>query len=544
MARSTANPVAALLGAGAVSSVSAGFLLAGLLLAAAIVLGGGTRSGFLGDVILQLIAIPVFLVALGGRRESRSRGSFEPLFCGLLVLVPLLQIVPLASLIQVVTISRADAGVAAMLSGRPTVSVNVAATMSALLSLLPPVALFLMVRTCGSAERRGLAILLVGGTVASAFLGLGQLSQGPSSPLRFFEETNRADVVGFFANRNHVAALLYCAFLIAVPWALQAATLFRQAPIRARLDARFLLPLVASLLVMTILVSTQAMTRSRAGLGLTMAALVGGYLILFRDRRRGSRQAEVRWISGAIGLGAVIAIQFALLRILSRFGSDPLADARVTFARGTIEAAKAFMPFGSGMGTFTDSYGLFEKPVDALVEVFANRAHNDFLEIWLEAGVLSLGLVAVFTIWFAGRFVAVWRRQSSGFDIDHSLARAASLAVLFLMLHSLVDYPLRTGAMMVIFAMACAFLVTPPADPDLSDLAFAPDVRRRPSKSRREPTAAAAAVTIAAEVQPQTRLAPSPTHWPAEWQSRDGDGPTRRQPQDWPPVRRKPDGTT
>ena len=52
----------------------------------------------------------------------------------------------------------------------------------------------------------------------SVLIGLIQVAQGERSPLRFFEFTNPTEAVGFFANRNHFAALIYCLMLFALAW--------------------------------------------------------------------------------------------------------------------------------------------------------------------------------------------------------------------------------------------------------------------------------------------------------------------------------------
>ena len=44
---------------------------------------------------------------------------------------------------------------------------------------------------------------------------------------------------------------------------------------------------------------------------------------------------------------------------------------------------------------------------------------------------------------------------------ERTLTRAAGLVVLLLIAHSFVDYPLRTNAMLGVFAFACALLVDP-----------------------------------------------------------------------------------
>ena len=46
-------------------------------------------------------------------------------------------------------------------------------------------------------------------------------------------------------------------------------------------------------------------------------------------------------------------------------------------------------------------------------------------------------------------------------QIDQLLPRAATLIVGLLIAHSFVDYPLRTGAVISIFALACALLIEP-----------------------------------------------------------------------------------
>jgi O-antigen ligase len=84
-----------------------------------------------------------------------------------------------------------------------------------------------------------------------------------------------------------------------------------------------------------------------------------------------------------------------------------------------------------------------------------NHAHNDFLEVALETGVFGIALMLAFLAWFGRRAWAAWRTDREGAN----LARAATLAIVAVLGFSLVEYPLRTSAMAVIFAMSCAFLL-------------------------------------------------------------------------------------
>lgn len=221
--------------------------------------------------------------------------------------------------------------------------------------------------------------------------------------------------------------------------------------------------MLAGFCVFVALLAAQAMTRSRAGLALTMIALLGALTLAQRNLRGTKGVSFPGQLIAAIVLVFVFSTQFALYRIMERFETDPLADGRIVFARNTIEAAISTMPFGAGLGEFSPVYAKFEKPRDLMAGAYANHAHNDFLELWLETGVVGPILLGGFGFWLIRRSVEVWRRsRSGGLGIDQSLTRAATLIIALLLAHSLVDYPLRTGAMMVVFAVACALLIDPP----------------------------------------------------------------------------------
>src|SRR5262249_45688496 len=144
--------------------------------------------------------------------------------------------------------------------------------------------------------------------------------------------------------------------------------------------------------------------------------------------------------------GGLLVSQFAALGVIDQFNENPLADLRVTIVTTTIDAGKSFQPAGSGFGTFQPVYQMAEQPSD-LVPTPINHAHDDWLEVWLEGGWPGVGLAAAFVAWFGVAATRAWRpKASSGRVIDGAITQAASIAVLLLMLHSIVDYPLRTTA--------------------------------------------------------------------------------------------------
>jgi O-antigen ligase len=448
--------------------------LCALTMVFSLLLGGGTWSGFLSDAILQLAALPLLLTALWRMWDARfdKLGRWALLFCLVIGLLPLLQLIPLPPRVWTVLPNRGWLVETFELIGRELpwipISVSPRATWLSALSILPPLSLFLGTILLNNRERRLLSLVLLAVGVVCVFVGLLQVAQGPESSLRFFELTNDSEAVGFFANRNHYAALLYTLTLFAAAWAIDIAMAIGSGHGRKRLETASIVALAASFTILVALVAAQAMARSRAGIGLTIIALAGTFALAFWDRRSASQVTAGRLLAGVVIVAMMFATQFSLYRILESFAKDPMTDARIPFARNTIEAAQAFMPVGSGMGSFVAVYGLFEKSQDTIGGVYANRAHNDILELWLETGVIGIGLMTLFAVWLAMRAIAVWRRPPHGRqgivgqEIDTTLSRSATMVVALLILHSFADYPLRTSAMMTVMAFACALLVDPP----------------------------------------------------------------------------------
>jgi O-antigen ligase len=195
-----------------------------------------------------------------------------------------------------------------------------------------------------------------------------------------------------------------------------------------------------------------------------MVALLGAFALVFAKRTDDPEKgtAATKLLGGAIALALLFGIQFALYRILERFALDPLEDGRMVFARVTTDAAKSLFPLGSGVGTFVPVYAGFEKPQDTISDTFANRAHNDFLEGYLESGIVGIVVVGLFLAWFVTTSIQAWRRTVPAIaQIDRLLPLAATVLIGLLLAHSLADYPLRTAAMMGILAFSCALLIEP-----------------------------------------------------------------------------------
>lgn len=455
-----------------------------------ILLGGSTRAGYLSDAVLQVACLPLLLVAANRIFSAVTPGrlKFAALAACLLALPPLIQLIPLPPMAAIALPTQTAYAETLALSGSDArwmpLTLDTKATVMSALGLIPGLAIFFGTLLLGRGERRVATLVLLGIGLVSVFVGILQVAQGAGSPLRFFPITNLNEAVGFFANRNHFAALTYVLLLFAAVWAIHATTTGSS----KQHWTVTIVPVLGWFTVLVVLLAAQALTRSRAGLGLTILALLGAFMLAMSIRRSSGGSATSTWmLTGALLGTLMLSGQFVLFRILERFGSDPLADSRIMYARSTIRAAKEYMPFGSGFGTFVPVYASVERPEDVIANMYANHAHNDLLEIWLESGIMGPALVLAFALWLARQGFIVWRklpRQVAPFDA--ALVHAAFFAAVFLCVHSLVDYPLRTSALMAVMAFCCALLISPPVELPVQDRAAEP--KRREAKRREERT--------------------------------------------------------
>ena len=536
--------------------VSLPFYLTAVVMVASLTLGGGTRGGFLSDALLQLIAIPLLMFSLWTLSEVPLTRQMHRalLFCLAIAALPLIQLIPLPPWLWTALPNRQLSAAAFELIGQPApwmpISVAPEKTWLSALSLIPPLAIFISTLLLSYRERRWLSLVVLTVGIVSVFVGLIQVAQGQESPLRFFAITNPTEAVGFFANRNHFAALGYALILIAAAWTVHAARAVTVRLQSGHYEVTSILAAIGSFTVLVVLLAGETMARSRAGLGLTIVALFGAVALSWssqqhspRPAMRGqfSRFAMDRVLSGlsptkllvaAIALTATFSLQFALFRIQERFEVDPASDARSIFLPNTIEAAKAYMPFGSGLGTFVSVYPLFEKPEDALANTYANHAHNDVVEALLETGLLGLVLMGALVSWLVLRSLAVWRSSPppGASELDWALARAAPLIIALILVHSFMDYPLRTGAIMAIVAFAGALLIEPPVGAETNEefaTQAAPPRARHPATEAKPVPALAVDRSASRSPRLEQPAAPPPRpqasrwgqdiNWPKEW---------------------------
>ncbi len=448
---------------------SAIFWLCSCVIALAMLFGGGTHRGYLFDVALQFISIPLLVATISpvfeskGDREKNARLTLA--LCLAAALLTFFQVIPYpANLVppRIAAFLPLEPNAAQQMWNR--ISVSPSASWAALASVIVPLAIFGSAVQLRSRERASLFFPVLGAGAFSLMLGFLQVGEGPDSPLRFYQHTNPDEAVGFFANRNHFAALLYVTLILAAVWFTKAADASLAngdysdiSLIWLAVAASFLFAVFAGLIL----------ARSRAGLLLGIVATLGSGLLFYKFYNSGFRRrpAKQRLVGQACLIAIVLAFVFTFhsgsTSILARLAGSENVDLRVALNRTSFEAALKALPFGTGLGSFVPVYATVEKTEDAF-NGYANRAHNDFVEILLETGYPGGILVFAFLFWFGRRSYTIWRRPFSDTVTAESLSEHAATLIVFLLLaHSLVDYPLRTTALASIFALSCALLVSP-----------------------------------------------------------------------------------
>ncbi len=424
-----------------------------LLVVAGFLFGGSATDRPVGFASVSILAAAA--LAAGLWRLGRTPGRHDVLalgLCAALVALPILQLTPLPSEIWSRLPGRDLAIASAKLVGAEGavhgLTLAPAKTLEAVGWLLAPIAMFIGVMSIGHRSRRWLVGLYLAISMIGVVVGLYEMYLGPGYTLLPYEFVNAGLPTGFFANRNHQASSLAVALVLA------AGAAHRTDGVRSRsgLSPRYIFLALAALFAAGILA-----TLSRAGVILLALAVVAAAMLLARDplrQRLGS--GTTNWLL-ALAVALVALLALGLQPVLARFDSAS-TETRFEFWPPLAEAAASFWPLGSGLGTFR-SVADAALPVELLTPSYVNEAHNEYLQLWLEAGVAFPLLFIGFIAWLVRQGLGSGREDGTGRD---GLFWMSMVAIGLLLLHSFADYPLRTPAMAVSFGFLCGLLTKPP----------------------------------------------------------------------------------
>lgn len=429
---------------------SVAFVLLAVLVAILWLAGGASRADVLGQVVVRAYAWIALVLASMFGAPPRFAGARPVLILLLLALgLAILQLVPLPPEAWQHLPGRAALEAAAMEQEQPwrPLTMTPAATRNALSSLVIPVTVLVLAAGLTRSERSWLLPLLLIAIVASAFIGLLQLS-GVIISNPFVNDT-AGQISGTLANRNHFAVLLAIGCPLVATWAMGG----------ERGRARYRLPVALGFVVILLLIIL--VIGSRAGM-LTGAIAMLGALLLVRNQIGRQFRWAPRWI-----FPAMVAV--VVLLIAALVGATVLTDRAVSIDRaldvdvGTdmrsrglstvLDMIRTYLPFGSGLGGFDPIFRMHE-PFSLLKPTYFNHAHNDYLEVVLDAGIPGAALLGGALAWWGWASIQAWRRPTGA----SSRTRLGSVILAVVIVASLFDYPVRTPIMMTVVVIAALWL--------------------------------------------------------------------------------------
>jgi len=424
-----------------------------LLLVIAIIFGGSSRPSF-GNMVVQLASLPLLGTAafiLPGTAIGRD----VKIGIGLLVaaaVLPLLYAIPLPPALWTALPGRELAVETYQVTDIPLpwhgAGIGGGRALSTAMHVLPALAMFCGMACLSTTQRWRVIHALLILVAVSVILGLAQIFGGQRSWLRFYDITSLGGAAGFFANRNHQATLM----LIAMPLSIASAIAFANDK-----SARSRAAMTACWVAFALIIIGLAAARSRAGIIIGAGILLASGLVAFSAlQNRMARTWLAVGLFAGLSAGIGLAVHSSGTAVVNRLSDGVVDEGRLEFATLTMKAASDFAPLGSGPGTFEDVYHIYE-PVELLRPLYVNHAHNEYIEIWLEYGVAGIVGLTAFLAWLCWTIGKAWWPIIS--SEEKLQAKAGSIAIIAVLTHSLVDYPLRTSALAVIMAITCALLV-------------------------------------------------------------------------------------
>ena len=314
-------------------------------------------------------------------------------------------------------------------------------------------------------EPRDIASWTVKIAVCVAVLALAQKATFNGKIYWFWESRFREsfNYFGPFVNRNHFAGWMLLALSLSAGYlAGQFSSAARRVKpgFREHLlwlgtpQASAILMTSASLLVMAV---SLVWTMSRSGIAATSVAAVL-LLVALIGRRQGALPR--RGFAGAVvvfGLGGAMAWK-GVDRLGTWYGDTATLEWRLTLWRDTMAPLKDFWLLGSGLNTYGTVMLLYPQTDTA---THAQRAHNDYLQLAVEGGLLVCIPVLIAIVLLAR---LMWRRLHQPQDEMTWWIRMGAIAgICGMAIQEISDFSLQIPGVALLFATCVAIAIHEPA---------------------------------------------------------------------------------
>jgi O-antigen ligase/Tfp pilus assembly protein PilF len=206
-----------------------------------------------------------------------------------------------------------------------------------------------------------------------------------------------------------------------------------------------------------VMAASISMSLSRGGiLSFSAACLVLLVIVVAKQRKA----APLLFAVGFLALVVLAADWFTSENVVERFSSaydqqGNFRDSRLNYWQDSVNVIKDFLLTGTGMGTFGNIFPTYQ--TRQIPGYFIYHAHNDYLELLTDGGLIAFGCAAVFFCPLVVRtFQQLKQRQGRYAGYLYWGALAGLLAIL---LHSMTDFNFQSGANGLYFYFLASLLV-------------------------------------------------------------------------------------
>jgi len=437
------------------------FYSSAFLLIFAPLIRGGNRP--LALMLIELLSIFMLYFLIVKPEFLRHLNRWQMGILIVFVAYPLLYLVPIpVEIWQQLPGRELYAQVVFLLDTAPSwmpLSLHEQSTQMTWLASLPAVILFAALLGLPTRQLYRLVLLMMILCLSQALLGLIQYGSGSESFWRLGMK-DTVNAVGSYANRNHFAGLLEMFIPIGIGLMI-ARISFHQTIVNTQSTRKQRLSewfqghgnfVLYFAFILTILLLAVVFSRSRTGLSVVMLGIFLSAMIFIK--RIGGQHGS-HFISVIIFLAFIFAAEIGLAPVLQRFSLDSaMEDARWTLFQTTFQAIGEFFPLGSGPGTFTHVYHAFQ-PIEISARVM--HAHNDYLEWFMESGLIAFVLIIGFVLLYIRQFALLLMIKR--WSLFNFVQAGAGIGILSMLLHSFTDFNLHIPANALYFAFLCALLV-------------------------------------------------------------------------------------
>jgi len=250
---------------------------------------------------------------------------------------------------------------------------------------------------------------------------------------------------GSFVNHNHYASFLALCWPLFLSFFLKEPNRHEDSPFPASVKWT-VIPLTSMFCLVALIMSTSRMGLAAGLVGLSI------WIWLYTGRNKGDGIARKTRLAILFSIWfslILVALWYGIDEVITRFQRLSIVEGRWEIWSNILTFSKTAWLYGVGAGAFSDAYLLHNSPTAIMI---AQEAHNDYLQFFLEMGLIGGGLIVLALLYW---MIKVYPRGSS------VLKLGAITAIMVVALHSLVDFSLQIPGVAAFFWLSVGLVMNP-----------------------------------------------------------------------------------